>query len=525
MIGWHQLLKRVVILALAVWMGSPGHAQSVLNDPSAWGGDEVIEPINAPFPMEELTRPEFPDRVISIVDHGAVEGGEVKNTNAFATAIEICSASGGGRVHVPAGKWLTGPIHLKSNVNLFLDRDAEVIFSDDINDYLPVVFLRVGGIEVFNYSTLIYARDCENIAITGPGKLNGNSEKWWPWSRRETKEFFDMGQAGVPLEKRVFGTEEAAIRPCFISFVDCRNILMEGFTIGGGPNWTINPIYCDKTIIRRVNVITEGPNNDGVDPDSCTNMLIEHCVFDTGDDCVVLKSGYNEDGWRVGRPTENIVMRHCFSKRGHGGLVIGSEMSGDVRNVYMHDCEFEGTDRAVRIKSKRGRGGVVENVWAHDLKVKDMQREVVILNMVYGSDRKVPGNTRPPTFRNIHISNVVGDGAPTGILIRGLEDSPIYNVTFDNIRINSTLGVVASNVHDIKFNDIVVDPSEGPVFDLRNAKDVTITQAKSPDGDEVFLKLEGEISGGVKIAESDLSAAAKPTELGEGVSADAVVIE
>jgi len=322
----------------------------------------------------------------------------------------------------------------------------------------------------------------------------------------------------------VFGKPEFAIRPSFICFLSCTNILLEGFSIGSGPNWTIHPVYCQNTTIRKVNVNTDGPNNDGIDPDSCRDMLIEDCVFSTGDDCVVLKSGYNEDGWRVGRPTENVVMRRCSSRRGHGGLVVGSEMSGDVRNVFMEDCEFEGTDRAVRIKSRRGRGGVVENIFARNLRVKNLQREVVILNMDYDSDRKAALSEKPPVFRNVRIENVSGDGAPTAILIQGLEDSLVENVRFERLNIASTRGVVCRSVKGLEFNQVDVRPAKGPVYDLTDASNVRIRRATAPVGSEVFLSLQGRNSSDVVIEQSDLSAVKQKVVTGKDVADDAVVV-
>lgn len=474
-----SLLPRFTVAAMALQWAIALHA----GGENAWTvGNEPIAPLEAPFPMPDLKRPEFPERTFDIRDHGAREGGEVENTAAFASAIKACAEAGGGRVLVPAGVWLTGPIHLRSNIELHLAAGSRVVFSDDPADYLPMVFTRVGGIELYNYSSLIYARDCENIAITGPGELDGNGEAWADWASKETRAAFEMGATGVPVEQRKFGTEEAAIRPSFINFVECRNILLEGFTIGSGPNWTIHPIYCENIIIRRVTVDTWGPNNDGIDPDSCRNVLIEYCRFNTEDDCVVLKSGYNEDGWRVGRPTENVIMRHCYSNRGHGGLVIGSEMSGDVRNVYMRDCTFDGTDRALRIKSRRGRGGIVENVWVEDLVVRNMQREVVTLNMEYSADDKEAHNRRPPVFRNITVRNVVAQGAPMAILVRGLEDSPIENLRFENMTIHSKRGVVIENARGIIFKNVTVVPREGPAFTLENTSDVVIEGAPIDGG-------------------------------------------
>ena len=488
--------------------------------------DEPIAPINAPFSMSDLKRPVFPGRVVDIREHGAVADGKTRNTQAFARAIEFCSRAGGGRVLVPAGRWFTGPIHLTSNIELHLAEGAEIIFSDRFGDYLPVVLVRVGGIEVYNYSPLIYARDCENIAITGGGKLNGNAKAWWDaMTRRETNKFYDMGAAGVPLEKRVFGTEKDAIRPSFISFINCRNVLMEGFTVGSGPNWTIHPIYCENVIVRRVNVITEGPNNDGIDVDSSKNVLIEYCHFDTRDDCVVLKSGYNEDGWRVGRPTENVIMRHCTGKRGHGGLVIGSEMSGSVRNVYMHDCRFEGTDRAIRVKSKRGRGGVVENVWASDVKARDLRDEVIIFTMVYGADTRQAKTEKAPIFRNFDIRNVTCEGAPTAILMRALEDSPVENIKLENITIKSKRGVVCSNVKNIVFDDVQVIPEKGSLYSLTNGSDVTIRGAVAPEGTDVFLEVAGRLSSNIRILQSDLSKTATAVLTGTEVPEGAVIVQ
>lgn len=487
---------------------------------------EKIAPINAPFAMDDMKLPVFPDVVFDIREYGAVADGTTYNTKAFSDAIEACAEVGGGHVMVPEGKWFTGPIHLKSNIDLHLSEGAEIIFSDRFEDYLPVVLVRVGGIEIYNYSPLIYARDCENVAVTGQGKLKGNAKHWWDeMLGNETKEFFEMGTNGVPVEKRIFGTPEAAIRPSFLSLVNCRNILLEGFTIGSGPNWTIHPIYCENVIIRFVNVITDGPNNDGIDPDSCKNVLIENCVFDTGDDCVVLKSGYNEDGWRVGRPTENVVMRYCTSKRGHGGLVIGSEMSGDVRNIYMHDCSFEGTDRAVRIKSKRGRGGVVENVWVRDIKLKNMQREAVIFNMVYSSDRKEASNQKAPIFRNFDIRNLTCDGASTGILMRAVTDSPIENVYFENIKIFSDKGIICENVRNIVFDNVSVNNRIGPVYQITNGVDLKINKNAVPNGTKIFIEVKGKASSNIRISDSDLSNVSEIVLLKDGASKEAVASE
>jgi len=504
-------------LALLCAGGCATHDSGAVGHEAGW--DQV------PAILQRIVPPTFPDRRFSIADYGAVAGGNVKCTEAFREAIAACAESGGGRVIVPAGTFLTGPIHLRSNVELHLSEGAEIKFSDQFADYLPPALVRVGGIELYNYSPLIYARDCQNVAITGKGSLDGNAEAWWDWKSRETKRGFEMGAQGVPVEQRVFGTPEAAIRPSFLSLVSCTNILLEDFIIGSGPNWTIHPIYCVNTTIRGVHVLTDGPNNDGIDPDSCRDMLIENCIFDTGDDCVVLKSGYNEDGWRVGRPTENVIMRNCSSKRGHGGLVIGSEMSGSVSNVFMENCEFGGTDRAVRIKSRADRGGVVEHIYARNLKVTDMQREVIILNMDYGSDRQALQKHTPPVFRHMQFENIVGVGAPTAVLIQGMESSPIQDIRFKNMTITARKGVVASHAKNLSFDQVNIRPVQGPVFDLSNASDIIIQDSKAAPGTEVYLKLEGTDSGNVLIEGSDLSQAATPIVTGPSVKPGAVTIK
>jgi polygalacturonase len=490
------------------------------------GGPIPVNPWAAvPEILKRIEPPQFPPRNFDVTKFGAVADGKTTNTTAFRDAIAACVKAGGGRVVVPAGKYLTGPIHLLSGVNLHVEEGAEIIFSDNPEDYLPVVFVRVGGIELYNYSPLIYARDCTNIAVTGKGKLNGNARRWWEWARRETRTGFEMGAKGVPVEQRIFGKPEHAIRPSFLSFVSSTNILLEDFTIGSGPNWTIHPIYCLNTTIRGVKVITDGPNNDGIDPDSCRDLLVENCTFDTGDDCVVLKSGYNEDGWRVARPTENVIMRNCFSKRGHGGLVIGSEMSGGVRNVFMEDCQFEGTDRAVRIKSRADRGGVVENIFARNLKVKNMRYEVAILNMDYGADRNKPIASKPPVFRNMQFENITCDGAPTAILIQGMAASPIENIRFVNMTINSTKGVVANYAKGLVFDNVQITSTSGPVFNLTDTTDTTIKGSIAPKGTELFLQLSGRTSRAVTLESCDLSQAVKKFEVGADVNPREVQIK
>lgn len=440
---------------------------------------EPIEPIRAPFAMPALERPRFPAAVIDIRSHGAKQGGAIKNTEAFRAAVHAVKTRGGGTVLVPAGRWLTGPIHLESNVNLHLAPGSVVLFSQDFADYLPPVFTRWEGLELYNYSPLIYAKDCENVAVTGSGTLDGQGSAWWPWKdtqKKAAKSLYELASKGVPPEQRVFGIE-GGLRPSFIQTVSCKNVLVEGVTITSGPMWTIHPVYSENVIVRGVRVVTDGPNNDGCNPDSSRNVLVEDSFFSTGDDCVVIKSGLNEDGWRVGRPSENIVVRRLKAERGHGGVVIGSEMSGGVRNVHVEDCEFTGTDRGLRIKSMRGRGGVVENVTYENVRHKDLRKMVVEMTTFYQSSTLLPLTQKPPTIRGIHVRNVSGNGAKIAAEIVGLPELPISDITFENLQITADQGIRCADCQRVRFSQTQITPSQGPAFRLENASEIGIERS------------------------------------------------
>ncbi len=268
--------------------------------------------------------------------------------------VEECSRKGGGEVIIPKGEWKTGPIHLKSKISLILEEGAVVYFSDNPQDYLPVVFTRWDGTECYNYSPLIYVRDCSDIAVKGKGRLVGNGATWWSWKKLQQSAADELRYTEsrrIPVEQRVYGTEKAALRSSFIQFIGCRNVLLEGFSIEDGPHWTIHPVYCEDVVIRNIKINTRGPNTDGLNPDSCADVLIEGCYFDTGDDCVAINSGLNEDGRRVGKPCRNLEIRDCTMTGGHGEVVIGSAVSGCVENIYMHDCRICDTMQGVRVKT------------------------------------------------------------------------------------------------------------------------------------------------------------------------------
>lgn len=490
--------------------------------PAALPAGAAAAPANAkiPFDMPGYAEPTFLDRTVSIADHGAVAGGEAPNTKAIAAAIEACAKAGGGRVLVPAGVWLTGPIHLKSHVNLHVAEGAELRFSKAFADYLPPVYQQRGGVRCFNYSPFIYARGCTDIAVTGGGTLNGQGEAWWPWKNKQPgmERLFEMGAKGVPVEQRVFGTEADGVRPPFIQPIDCRNVLIEGVTVVGGPSWNIHPVTCENVTVRRVSVRSHGPNNDGIDPDGCRNVVIEDCLLDTGDDCICLKAGRNQDAWAVAKPCENVVVRRCRTKRGHGGVVIGSEMSAGVRNVFVHDCRFEGTAKGVRIKSLPGRGGVVENVWMQDLAMEGVSEGIFI------TLRYTPEKTEPvmPRFRAMHFRRVTGEKAKAAVQILGLKDCYIENITLEDVTISGGSGLTAEFARGLNLTRVNLTPKNPPVMKFLDCQDVTVDRSAVPAGAKVFLQADGAATKGIRLTGIDLSKAEQGVVLGAGVAAGAV---
>lgn len=377
--------------------------------------------------------------------------------NAVQEAVDECAAQGGGRVIVPAGTYKTGCIHLKSNVELHLEDGAVLSFSDNPNDYLPVVFTRWEGMECYNYSPLIYANGCENIAVTGSGTLIGNGASWWGWKERQQKAAEELCYAesnGIPPEKRIYGTEKAALRPSFIQPIHCKNVLLEGFTIKDGPQWTIHPVYCENVSVRNVNVLTEGHNTDGLNPDSCRKVLIENCRFDTGDDCIAINSGMNEDGQRVEKPCEDIEIRNCRMNGGHGGIVIGSAMSGGVKNVYAHDCDINGTMQGLRIKSMRGRGGYIDGVRFENIKISNASDAAVEINMFYKFSTVIPKSSAAPELKNVEIKNITGKDNEIGILINGLPEKKMRNVVLENIELTAKKAFVTSEAQEVTIKNI-----------------------------------------------------------------------
>ena len=426
-----------------------------------------------PAILSRISPPKFPGRDFPITEFGAVADGRTDATGAIRKAIAACHKAGGGRVVVPEGVFLTGAIHLESNVNLHIVEGATLKFDPDPQKYLPVVRTRFEGTECMNYSPLIYAFEKENIAITGKGTLDGSasSETWWalvwpkPGSRLNPRASYERllayGEQGVPVEQRVFGAGNT-LRSNFVQPFRCRNVLIEGIRVVNSPMWCLNPVFCRNVTVRNVEVVSHGPNNDGCNPDSCEDVLIENCLFDTGDDCIAIKSGKNADGRRAGVPSQNIIVRNCVMRDGHGGVVIGSEVSGGVRNVFAENCRMDSPnlDRALRLKTNLERGGIIENIFMRNVEVGCVAHSVLTIDLVYG--RVTEGNF-PPTVRNVRMERVTSTSSPRAVSIVGTPNSTIEDVHIVSCTFRGVEGAdMLAHTGDILYRNVRVEPVKRP---------------------------------------------------------------
>lgn len=503
-----QKTKRLYLIAtICIWV------LGVCQSAAAYKYEDLYR--NLPFDMPRVDAPTFPDRSVNLRDFGLGGNGEELCTEAFARAIDTLSAQGGGHLIVPAGVWYTGPIVMKSNIDLHLEKGAIILFSPDVDLY-PLVETVFEGLDTRRCQSPISGRGLENVAITGEGAIDGNGHCWRPLKRDKVTESVwkkTIARGGVfktpdywfPYPETLKGntisdmnvpqnltTEEDwqsirhFLRPVMISFVECRNVWLQGVIFQNSPAWNLHPLMCENVLIEGVQVRNPSyaQNGDGVDLESCRNALIVNSSFDVGDDGICLKSGKDEDGRRRARPCENVLVDGCTVFAGHGGFVVGSEMSGDVRNISVSNCQFLGTDVGLRFKSKRGRGGVVENIWVNNVSMMDIPTDAISFNLYYGgrsavevleNGKTVPAKVEPmpvdettPCFRNIYMKNVVCAGAHRAMYFNGIPEMPIENITLENVDITSKLGAEFIYCKNLTTKDVVIRNKEGEKIVTRN---------------------------------------------------------
>ncbi|MDP4208611.1 MAG: glycoside hydrolase family 28 protein [Bacteroidota bacterium] len=476
----------------------------------------------------------------NVKDFGAKNDGIQKNTEAIKKAIDAAVKGGGGTVYFPAGTFLTGPIELKSNISILLDAGAVIKFSDDFDDYLPMVQSRYEGIDVMSFHPLFYAWKADNISITGHGTIDGQGKKWWDFAeslpakpkgfRSKWQRISDSLNYQVQADPEVPSMiARAFLRPPFIQPMYCKNVRIEGVTIQNSPFWTVNPEFCDNVVVDKVTINNpHSPNTDGINPESCSNVHISNCHISVGDDCITIKSGKDKAGRKMNAPAENYTITNCTMLSGHGGVVIGSEMSGGVKKIVISNCIFDGTDRGIRIKTARGRGGVVEDIRVSNVVMKNIKLEAITLNMFYDKADAEPVTERTPTFRNMHFSGITGNASQAGSLI-GIEEMPIRDITFNDIQLKTKTGFTVSNSENIAFHNLQIDAEDGrailvekssqievnglksltpqlavPLVEFRDVKEAFVHGCYQPVKTDVFLKVDGAASENIALSSNNL---------------------
>jgi polygalacturonase len=497
--------------------------------------------------------------VYNVKDFGAAADGKAKCTGAVNKAIEAAVKTGGGTVYFPAGEYLTGPIHLQSDITLCLDAGCVLKFSTDFDDYLPMVKSRWEGLECINFSPQIYAYQAHDIAIVGRGVIEGQGKTWWNAARRRggpdpnlakyTDMFAEKNKDAMGFA--YFKNRGFFLRPPMIQLVDCRRVRIEGVRLQNPPFWTCNPVYCEDMVITGLSIKNPGdsPNTDGINPDSCRNVHISDCHISVGDDCITIKSGRDEDGRRVGKPCENITVTNCTMLDGHGGVVIGSEMSGGVKKVTISNCVFDGTDRGIRLKTSRNRGGVIEDITVSNIVMNRVGAGPIHLDMFY--ERNIPAGPiteKTPAIRNLYFSNIIVRGAQTGGYILGIEEMPVENVSFSDIFIDAETGFTCKDVKGIVFRSVRIDTKKGQaltcenterlelaglatatphedaaVVDLLNTNGVYIHNCWAWPNSGTFLRLRGDKSQGIILQGNQLGQAKSAVVMEEGFPTAEVV--
>jgi len=556
------VLLALAVPGIALEQAQPPRAELTLLDPRTLAGD-------LPFAMPAVALPRIPVRTVRIADHGARGDGATLNTAAISAAVDACARVGGGKVVVPRGVFLTGPIELKSHIELHLERGAVLLFSPDIALY-PLVRVSYEGLPAVRARSPIWANGAEDIAITGEGIIDGSGQAWRPvkkskltagqwqalvasggvvdaagstwWPSREalngaeTVKSLDSRGPDVPVAE--YAAAREYLRPVMVSLVGCRRVLLDGPTFQNSPAWNIHPLLSEDLVIRNITVLNPwySQNGDGLDLDSCRRAIVYNCRFDVGDDAICIKSGKDEYGRKRARPTEDVVIADCIVYHGHGGFTVGSEMSGGVRNILVERCTFLGTDVGLRFKTTRGRGGVVEKIWIRDVQMKDIPTDAIGFNMYYGGEAPTeaagakPGASRPrmpvtdatPQFRDIVLTRILCRGAGRAVMLEGLPEMPIRGIVLDDVRMSARDGLAAVDAEGITLRRVDMAPSAGPVLALRDSRDVSIEGGAAAPGTGVFLRVDGEGSAMIRLSAVNLENARTPIELGTGVAPGAV---
>ncbi len=469
---------------------------------------------NLPFEMPQIDVPQFPDRTINILDFGGVPDGITLNTDAFEKAMVALSEKGGGTLIVPKGVWFTGPIVFRSNINLHLEKSALILFSPDFDLY-PLVETSFEGLDTRRCQSPISGRNLENIAITGEGSINGSGEAWRPLKKGKVAENHwkkVVNSGGIvkdniwyPSESSLKGQEMSGmnvpdkelteeewlevkdfLRPVMVSFIECKNVFLNGVLFENSPAWNVHPLMCENVILDGVFIRNPGysQNGDGLDLESCLNSIVVNSKFDVGDDGICIKSGKDEDGRNRGIPTENVIVDNCKVFQGHGGFVVGSEMSGGVKNILVSNCQFLGTDVGLRFKSNRDRGGVVENIHISDIYMFNIATESFLFDLYYGgksasesledgdvtpSDEIIfPVNEKTPQFKDIFVKNIVARNVRRAMYFNGLPEMNIDNINVENAFVTSEYGAELAESTNINFKNVTVIPQKGPAFLFTN---------------------------------------------------------
>lgn len=424
----------------------------------------------------------YAQQYYNVVKYGAKNDSSRKATAAIDKAIAAAVKAGGGTVYFPAGKYLTGPIHLQSNITILIDAGAELHFSDDFDDYLPMVQSRYEGVDVTSFSPLFYAYKAENIAIKGRGIIDGHGKKWWDFvegyddkrPRTQWQYLFDSLNKNILLPDDPKQMKRGFLRPPFIQPMYCKNVLIEGISIRNSPFWTVNPEFCENVTVTGVTINNPpSPNTDGINPESCKYVHISNCHISVGDDCITIKSGKDVPGRTKAAPAQNYTITNCTMLSGHGGVVIGSEMSGGVKNIVISNCVFDGTDRGIRIKTTRGRGGVVEDIRVDNIIMKNIRDQAIVLDMEYARVPVEPVSERTPQFRNIRLSNITAY-AKTAMFINGLDEMPVQEISLHDVYFQVENGITIRKAKDIELHKVRIHIKRGSPLVTENVQGLKI---------------------------------------------------